>query len=273
MGTGTAAPDYKAITERQQGVWSAGDFGRFGALLVLHGELLAESVDIHPGERVLDVGGGSGSASLAAARRFADVTCTDFVPELLEQAKRRAESEGLPIATQVADAQNLPFEDSSYGVVISTFGAMFAPDQQRVADELVRVCRSGGRIGMANWAPGSMMNEVFAATGNHVPPPPGVQPVFNWGNEANVRELFGDRVSSLDFIPRDLTWRFPSPEYMLDYFRDWYGPTKIAFGALDEAAQEALGNDLLEVYRKHNRADDGTLVAPSAYVEVIAVRR
>jgi hypothetical protein len=126
---------------------------------------------------------------------------------------------------------------------------------------------------MANWAPGSMMNEVFAATGNHVPPPPGVQPVFNWGNEANVRELFGDRVSSLDFIPRDLTWRFPSPEYMLDYFRDWYGPTKIAFGALDEAAQEALGNDLLEVYRKHNRADDGTLVAPSAYVEVIAVRR
>src|SRR3954454_12345980 len=269
----TAAPDYKAITQRQQGVWSTGDFGRFGALLVLHGELLAESIDIHPGERVLDVGGGTGTASLAAARRFADVTCTDFVPDLLDQAKRRAESEGLPIATQVADAQNLPFEDSSYDVVISTFGAMFAPDQQRVADEIVRVCRPGGRIGMANWAPGSMMNEVFAATGRRVPPPPGVQPVFNWGDEAKVRELFSDRVSSLEFVPRDLVWRFPSPEHMLDFFRDLYGPTQVAFGALDEAGQESLSNDLLDVYRKHNRADDGTLVAPSAYVEVIAVKR
>ena len=269
----TAAPDYQAITERQQGVWSAGDFGRFGVLLVLHGELLAESVDIHPGERVLDVGGGSGTASLAAARRFAEVVCTDFVPELLEQARRRAESERLPIATQVADAQSLPCEDGSYDVVISAFGAMFAPDQQRVADELVRVCRSGGRIGMANWAPGSMMNEVFAATGRHVPPPPGVQPVFNWGDEAKVRAFFGDRVRSVKFVPRDLTWRFPSPQHMLDFFRDWYGPTKVAFGALDETGQEALGNDLLDVYSKHNRADDGTLVAPSAYVEVIAVKR
>ena len=169
----TAAPDYQAITERQQGVWSTGDFGRFGALLVLHGELLAESVDIHPGERVLDVGGGTGTASLAAARRFADVTCTDFVPDLLEQAKRRAESEGLPIATQVADAQNLPFEDGSYDVVVSTFGAMFAPDQQRVADEIARVCRPGGRIGMANWAPGSMMNEVFRRDRQARPAPAG----------------------------------------------------------------------------------------------------
>ena len=234
----TDAPDFKAITQRQQGVWSTGDFGRFGALLVLHGELLAESVDIHPGERLLDVGGGSGTASLAAARRFADVTCTDFVPELLEQAKSRAEAEGLPLVTQVADAQNLPFEDGSFDVVVSTFGAMFAPDQQRVADELVRVCRSGGRIGMANWAPGSMMNEVFAATGKHVPPPPGVQPVFNWGNEEKVRELFGDRVSSLEFVPRELVWRFRSPEHMLEFFREWYGPTQVAFGALDEDGPE-----------------------------------
>jgi SAM-dependent methyltransferase len=267
----STAPDFKAITERQQGVWSTGDFGRVGSLNVLHGELLCESLDVHPGERVLDVGAGTGVGSLAAARRWGDVTSVDFVPELLEQAKRRAEADGVRITTQVADAQNLPFEDGSYDVVISTFGAMFAPDQQRVADELVRVCRSGGRIGMNNWAPGSMMHEAFAATGKRVPPPPGVQPVFNWGDEEKVRGFFGDRVT-LKFIPREITWRFPSAEYMLEYFRDWYGPTKIAFGALDEAGQEALANDLLDVYRKHNRADDGTLVAPSAYVEVLAVK-
>lgn len=268
----TAAPDYGAITERQQGVWSKGDFGRFGAILALHGELLAESVDIHPGDRVLDVGGGTGGASLAAARRFADVTCTDFVPDLLEQAKQRAAAEGLPMRTQVADAQDLPFEDASFDVVISTFGAMFAPDQQKVADELVRVCRAGGRIGMANWSPGSMMNEVFAATAKHVPPPPGIQPVFNWGNEEKVRDLFGDRVTSLEFVPRDMVWRFHTPEHMLEFFRDWYGPTQVAFGALDDDGRQALAEDLLAVYRKHNRADDGTLVAPSAYVEVIGVR-
>jgi ubiquinone/menaquinone biosynthesis C-methylase UbiE len=268
----TAAPDYGAITQRQQGVWSKGDFGRFGAILVLHGELMAESLDIHPGERVLDVGGGTGTTSLAAARRFADVTCTDFVPELLAQAKQRADAEGLSFDTQVADAQNLPFEDGSFDVVISTFGAMFAPDQQRVADELVRVCRSGGRIGMANWAPGSMMHEVFAATGTHVPPPPGVQPVFNWGSEDKVTELFGDRVDSMQFIPRDMVWRFYSPEHMLEFFRDWYGPTQAAFDALDDDGKQALGDDLVAVYSKHNRADDGTLVAPSAYVEVVAIR-
>jgi SAM-dependent methyltransferase len=264
--------DYKAITQRQQGVWTSGDFGRVGTLNVLHGELLCESLDLHPGERVLDVAGGNGTATLAAARRWADVTCTDFVPELLEQAKRRAASEGMQITTQVADAQNLPFDDDSYDVVISTFGAMFAPDQQRVADELVRVCRRGGRIGMCNWAPGSMMHEVFRTTGQHVPPPPGVQPVFNWGDEAKVRELLGGRVSSLKFVPRNVTWRFHSPEHMLEYMRDWYGPTKVAFGALDGDGQAALAADLLEVYRKHNRSGDDTLVAPSAYVEVIAVK-
>jgi len=268
----TAAPDYEAITERQQVVWSSGDFGRVGALNVLHGELLCESLDIHPRERVLDVGAGSGVASLPAARRWADVTSTDFVPDLLDQAKRRAEADGLSIATQIADAQNLPFDDDSYDVVVSTFGAMFAPDQQRVADELVRVCRPGGRIGMCNWAPDSMMHDVFGATGRHVPPPPRVEPVFNWGDETKVRELFAGRVS-LTFIPREVTWRFPSVDFMLEYFREWYGPTKVAFGALDEAAKAALANDLLAVYRKHNRADDGTLVAPSAYVEVIAVKR
>ncbi|MGH9035787.1 MAG: class I SAM-dependent methyltransferase [Acidimicrobiia bacterium] len=263
--------DYAAVTARQQQVWSEGDFARIGVTAVLVGELLCESVDIQPGERVLDVAAGSGNTALAAARRWAEVTATDFVPHLLETAARRAEAEGLPLTTQVADAQELPFPDASYDVVLSTFGAMFAPDQERTATELARVCRPGGRIGMANWAPDGMVGEMFRATAAHVPPPPGVRPTVDWGRQERLEELFGDAVSDLRVERRQFVFRYHSVEWALQYFRQWFGPTKVAFASLDPAGQEALGRDLMAVWAKHNRAE-GPLVAPADYLEVVAVR-
>jgi ubiquinone/menaquinone biosynthesis C-methylase UbiE len=263
--------DYPTITERQQRTWSDGDFARIGNLAVLHGELLCEAVDLHPGEEVLDVAAGGGAASIAAARRWCDVTASDFVPHLLTSAAKLAKCAGLPLRTQVADVQALPFEDDSFDVVLSTFGAMFAPDQQRTADELVRVCRPGGRIGMCNWTPDSLIGEVFRVTGGHVPPPPGARPGTRWGTQDGLEELFGDRVSSLWLQVRQFVFRYRSPEHMLEYFRTWYGPTKVAFASLDDAAAGELAADLLDLYRKYNRASDGTLVAPSDYAEVVAV--
>ena len=266
-------PDYRLITTRQQASWAAGDFARVGSLAILHGELLCETLDIHPGERVLDVAAGNGCAALAAARRWAEVTATDFVDHLLASAQQVADGYGLALTTQVADAQDLPFEDDSFDAVVSTFGAMFAPDQQAVADELVRVCRPGGRIGMCNWTPDSLIGDVFATTGRHVPPPAGLRPAIGWGTEERLRELFANRISSLRIETRPFIFRYRSPEHMLEYFRAWYGPTQVAFASLDDEGRSRLAADLVDVYSKYNRADDGTLVAATDYAEVIAVVR
>jgi SAM-dependent methyltransferase len=263
--------DYESITQRHQVVWAAGDFARIGSLSVLHGELLCEAVDVRPGERVLDVAAGSGAAAVAAARRWADVTAVDFVERLLESAWTIANVHGFDIQTRVADAQQLPFADGTFDVVLSTFGAMFAPNQQRAADELVRVCRPGGRIGMTNWTPRSLVADLFRATAAHVPPPPGLRPAIEWGTEPRLRELFQGRLRTVAVQTRYMTLRYRSPEHVLEYFRTWYGPTRMAFGSLDEAGQARLADDLLAVYRTHNRADDGTFVAPSEYAEVVAV--
>jgi SAM-dependent methyltransferase len=270
--TTATAPDLSAITTRQQGVWSAGDFSRIGSLTLLHAEQLCESLDLLPGERVLDVAAGHGNSSLSAARRLCDVTATDFVPELLELAERRAALEHLPLTIRVADAQDLPFPDESFDVVISTFGAMFAPDQERTAGELLRVCRSGGRIGMNNWHPASFIGDVFRTVGSHVAPPQGLRSPLEWGDETRIRELLGPGVRSLRLQSRELVWRFFSAEHMLECFQRWYGPTNVAFAALEADAQEALARDLLAVYSRHNRAGDAALVAPSTYVEVTAVK-
>jgi SAM-dependent methyltransferase len=266
------APDLAAFTKRQQRVWSAGDFSRIGTLNLLHAEQLCESLDLLPGERVLDVGAGSGNTSLAAARRFCEVTATDFVPELLELAERRAAVERLPLTVRVADAQDLPFPDESFDVVISTFGAMFAPDQERSAGELLRVCRAGGRIGMNNWHPESFIGDVFRTIGARVPPSAGLRSPLEWGDEQRIRTLFGAGVRSLKLELREWVWRFVSSGHMLDYFQRWYGPTNVAFAALERDAQEALARDLLDVISRHNRAGDAALVAPPAYVEVTAVK-
>jgi SAM-dependent methyltransferase len=266
-------PGYRAITVGQRRAWAAGDLARIGSPGILHGELLCEAVDVHPGERVLDVAAGNGAASLAAARRWADVIATDFVEHPLDSATRVAQAYGLPLRTQVADAQDLPFEDDTFDVVLSTFGAMFAPDQQRVADELLRVCRPGGRIGMVNWAPVSLIGDVFRVTAKHVPPPAGVRPAIEWGEQGRLRELFGNRIRSLRVTTRQFTFRYRSPEHMLEWFHGWYGPTKVACESLDTDGQRRLATELLATYSSYNRADDGTLVAPSDYVEVVAVVR
>ena len=265
--------DYRAITARQQAEWAAGDGARLGALGAIHAELLCEAIDIHPGERVLDVAAGSGAAALAAARRWADVIATDFVDHLLDSARRVADAYGLTLQTQIADAQNLPFDDDEFDVVISTFGAIFAPDQQAVADELLRVCRPGGRIGLVAWTPGSLMDDVFRTTQRHVPPPAGLRATIEWGKEDRIRELFRNRINTLRITTRQFTFRYRSPTHLLEYLRSWDGPTHVAFNALSDDRQHALAADLLSAYAVHNRATDGTVVAPSDYLEVVATVR
>jgi len=264
--------DYAAVTTRQQKVWSLGDYGKVGSLLSWIGESLVRELDVHAGERVLDVAAGNGNASLPAARRFADVLATDYVPELLEEARRRAEADGVVLRTEVADAQALPFDDGRFDVVMSTIGAMFAPDQEAVAREMARVCRSGGRIGMANWTPDSMVGDMFRAVARHVPPPQGVLPAVAWGTEERVRELLGPYCRELRVTRETCAFRFPSAHACMEYFRTWYGPTVAAFGAVGDDGRAGLEADLVAVYEQHGSATDGTLAMDVPYLEVVAVR-
>ncbi len=263
------------FADRARAMWSTGDFARVGARLVLVGELLCRSVDVHAGEHVLDVAAGSGNAAISAARRGARVTASDFVESLLEVAQRRAEVEGLSLATTVADAQALPFEDESFDVVLSTFGAMFAPDQQRAAGELLRVCRPAGRIGLANWVPGGLMARNQAIVQKHVPPPPmaaDMRRPIEWGDGARLQELFGDRVRELRTEPRTIELCAGSAGELVEFNRTWFGPVRAAFAQLDQEGQAQLRGDLTAEFERFNRATDGTLVAEAEYLEVVAVK-
>lgn len=273
MVTMTQAPDLEMIKGRQQKTWSAGDYARVGNIILITAELLCEAVDVRGGQRVLDVAAGSGNAALAAARRFADVTATDYVPALLDEARKRAAIEGLDLAFQEADAEHLPFPDASFDVVLSTFGAMFAPDHDQVARELLRVCRPGGKIGMVNWTPEGYLGDFFRAMGQHVPPPAGVRSPMLWGSEEHLRRLFGDGVSDLAMTRRTFALRQRSARAWIDYFRTYYGPTLKAFESLDGARQEQLTADLETLIARHNAADDGTMVVHAEYLEVVATRR
>ncbi|MDQ6936416.1 MAG: class I SAM-dependent methyltransferase [Actinomycetota bacterium] len=264
--------DYAAVTERQKKVWSLGDYGRVGSLLSWIGESLVRELDVHSGERVLDVAAGNGNASLPAARRFADVLATDYVQELLDEAQARADADGVVLSTQPADAQALPFDDGQFDVVMSTIGAMFAPDQEAVAREMTRVCRSGGRIGMANWTPDSMVGDMFRTVGRYVPPPPGVLPAVAWGTADRVGDLLGRYCDDLRATRQTCPFRFPSARACLDYFRTWYGPTVAAFGAVDDATRTELETELIAVFERHSNAQDATLAMDVAYLEVVAVR-
>jgi ubiquinone/menaquinone biosynthesis C-methylase UbiE len=266
-----ATPDLAAVKTRQQAMWASGDFAVIGTTLQIVGEMLCEAVDLRAGERVLDVAAGNGNATLAAARRFAEVTSTDYVPALLEGGRRRAEAEGLTVRFEPADAENLPYGDASFDVVLSTYGVMFAPDHQRSAHELARVCRPGGRIGLACWTPTGFLGDMFRTIAKHVPPVPGVQSPLLWGTDAHVRALF-PAVAKIEHTPRTFAFRYKSAEHFVDVFRTFYGPTHKAFLALDPAGQAALEADLLALLRSADRGGAGGLVVPGEYLETVITR-
>jgi SAM-dependent methyltransferase len=205
------APDLVAVKRRQQAAWSSGDYAVVGTTLQIVGEELCEALDLRAGWKVLDVAAGNGNASLAAARRWCDVVATDYVPALLGRARERADAERLRIAFREADAEALPFPDGSFDAVVSTFGAMFTPDQERAAAELVRVCRPGGKIGLANWTPEGFVGQLFKAIGRHVPPPAGARSPAQWGTGARLAELFEAHAASIRTAQRHFVFRYRSP--------------------------------------------------------------
>jgi SAM-dependent methyltransferase len=260
--------DIATIKQRQQAAWAAGDYSAVGTRLLLTAELLCEAVDLRAGERVLDVACGNGNASLAAARRFCQVTGVDYVPALLDRARARAQAEGLEASFQEGDAEDLPFPDASFDVVLSTCGAMFAPDQEQTAAELLRVCRPGGRIGMVNWVPDGYVGELFRTIGRHLPPPPGVRPPVLWGDPDRLRELFGPEVD-ISAPRRTFRWRFASAEHQAEFFATFYGPTVKALAALGPDRAADLKADMVEVARSYDLSDDDTLVLRQDYLEAI----
>lgn len=266
------APDLGAIKERQQKAWSSGDYGKVGVTLVVVAENLCEAADLRSGQRVLDVATGNGNTALAAARRFCDTVGIDYVPSLLEEGRGRAEAEGLRVDFQEGDAEQLAFDDASFDAVLSTFGVMFAPNQDRVSGELLRVCRPGGRICLVNWTPDSFIGHFFRTMGRHVPPPPLPNSPFRWGDEDGIGELLGDGVTEVRAERRSFAFRYRSPQHFVDYFKGYYGPSLKAFETLDDTGKDALERDLIELIQRFNVADDGTVVVPSDYLEVIAVR-
>ena len=266
------APNYVAIKQRQQATWASGDYAVVGTTLQIVGESLAEAVDVRADERVLDVAAGNGNATLAAARRFASVTSTDYVPSLLDKGRERARAEGFVVRFQEADVEELPFPDSSFDAVLSTFGAMFAPDHERAADEIMRVLRSGGRIGLANWTPEGFIGRLFKLIGRHVPPPAGVKSPALWGSESHLAGLFGAQSAQIRAERRHFNFRYRSPAHFVEVFRDYYGPTHKAFAALDEAGQQALEFEILALLGELNVAGPASLVVPSEYLEVVITK-
>jgi ubiquinone/menaquinone biosynthesis C-methylase UbiE len=266
-------PDLAAIKQRQQATWASGDYQMIATQIQIVSELLIEALDVHSTELVLDVATGSGNAAIAAARRGCTVIGLDYVPALLDRARLRTEAEGLDIEFVEGDAEALPFDDGSFDVVSSVFGSMFAPDQERTASELARVCRPGGRIGIVAHAPEGFIGQLFKTNAKHVPPPAGLRSPIQWGTEQRLRELFGDTIAEIRIEKRHYTFRDRSPQAYVEYWRRYYGPTLKSFEAVGEAGREALESDLLDLIARFNRADDGTMVVPNEYLEAVIVKR
>jgi SAM-dependent methyltransferase len=269
-----AAPiDLKALKARQHGAWSSGDYSVIGTTLQIVGESLCEALDLRAGRKLLDVAAGNGNISLAAARRWCDVTSTDYVPALLDEGRRRAKAERLSIKFREADAEALPFAEGSFDYVVSTFGVMFTPDQARAAAELLRVCRSGGKIGLANWTPTGFIGQLFKTIGKHVPPAHGAPSPALWGTRTRLAELFGAHASSIEANERHFIFRYRSAEHWLEVFRNLYGPVLKAFATLEPVAQSALERDLLDLVARFNQPGVRSMVVPSEYLEVVITRR
>jgi len=273
LSTSSPAIDLAAVKTRQQAAWSTGNYAVVGTTLQIVGENLCEALDLRAGSRVLDVAAGNGNATLAAARRFCDVTSTDYVGSLLESGQARAQAEGHTIRFQEADAENLPFPDASFDAVMSTFGVMFTPDQDKAASELSRVCRPGGRIGLANWTPESFIGQLFKTIGKYIPPAKGVKSPALWGTKARLEELFGKAAKEIRTASRQFTFRYRSPAHWIEVFRTYYGPMNKTFGALDAGKQAAFTRDVLPPMERDNRSGDATLVLPSEYLEAVIERK
>lgn len=265
--------DLEALKARQQGAWSSGDYAVVGTTLQIVGEELCEALDLRAGQKVLDVAAGNGNATLAAARRWCDVVSTDYVPSLLARGRNRAAAEGLSVTFEEADAEALSFADASFDAVVSTFGVMFTPNQDKAAAELIRVCKSGGKIGLAIWTPEGFIGQLFKTLGKYLPPPAGVKSPALWGTEARIREMFGPSAASIKAERRNFMFRYRSPEHFLEVFKNYYGPMLKAFAALDATNQQGLRNDLLALIARTNHAEDGTMVVPSEYLEIVITRR
>jgi ubiquinone/menaquinone biosynthesis C-methylase UbiE len=265
-------PDLEVLKSRQQAAWSAGDYALIGTTLQIVGEELCEALDVRAGQRVLDVAAGNGNVSLAAARRGCEVMATDYVPALREQARVRAAAERLNIEFRQADAEALPFGDAAFDVVVSTYGVMFTPDQDRAAAELVRVCRHGGKIGLANWTPEGFIGQLFKTIGRYLPPPAGVKSPAAWGTRARLAELFEIHAASVTSAQRHFVFRYRSPQHWLDIFRTYYGPVLKAFAALEHGQQAALERDLLALVGEFNRSGDATMVVPAEYLQIVVAR-
>jgi ubiquinone/menaquinone biosynthesis C-methylase UbiE len=264
--------EFSGVKARQQQTWASGDYSMIAAPMAIMGELLCEAVGLCAGQKVLDVAAGSGNAALAAARRWCEVTAVDYVPALLERGRERARAERLEVHFQEGDAEDLPFPDESFDVVLSAIGVMFAPDQHRAAGELLRVCRPGGKIGLTNWTPDGFVGQWFPALSRYLPPPPNLRPPTIWGTEAGLQELFGEQVASLQVQRRHFYFRYLSKQHWLEYFRAYFGPTKQAFERLDPTSQEHLAQDLLALVDRFNQACDQSMLAPGEYLEVVAIK-
>jgi ubiquinone/menaquinone biosynthesis C-methylase UbiE len=267
-----AAPDLRAIKTKQHAAWSSGNYAIVGTTLQIVGEQLAEAMDLRAGQTVLDIAAGNGNATMAAARRWCDVTSTDYVGHLLARGRDRAEAEGLQVKFRVADAEDLPFADGLFDAVVSTFGAMFAPNQERTAAEMMRVCRSGGRIGLANWTPEGFIGQMFKTIGTYLPPPAGAKSPALWGTRGWVETTFAPTASNVAAQSRHFSFRYRSPQHFLDTFRAYYGPVHKAFAALEADGRQALARDIIELIGRFNVSGDGTMVVPSEYLEVVITK-
>lgn len=269
----TTQPEMESLKTRLKSTWMAGDFGQVAKVIEDSGTEFIDRLNLKPGDRVLDVACGTGNLAIPAAQAGADVIGVDIAPNLLEQARARAAAEGLKIQLDEGDAENLPYPDNSFDVVATMYGAMFAPRPELVSKELVRVCKPGGRIAMANWTPSGFIGQMFKTTGKHVPPPPNMPSPIKWGDEATVRERLSDGLADLKFTPRMCTFAYPfAPAEVVESFRLYYGPTQKAFASLDQNAQAALRKDLEQLWADFNQATDGTTRVDSEYLEVIATK-